>query len=95
MASEVLGEKLDIHSGGVDLRFPHHDNELAQSEAYFASKEQWVNYFIHMGHLSIAGSKMSKSLKNFTTIRKALSREEWTARSKSFSEQIVPPPPWI
>lgn len=81
MASEVLGEKLDIHSGGVDLRFPHHDNELAQSEAYWGSKEQWTNYFLHMGHLSIAGAKMSKSLKNFTTIRKALEREEWTYRS--------------
>ncbi|KAF3764964.1 hypothetical protein M406DRAFT_278647 [Cryphonectria parasitica EP155] len=81
MASEVLGEKLDIHSGGVDLRFPHHDNELAQSEAYWGSKDQWTNYFLHMGHLSIAGAKMSKSLKNFTTIRKALEREEWTYRS--------------
>lgn len=81
MASEVLGEKLDIHSGGVDLRFPHHDNELAQSEAYWGSKEQWTNYFLHMGHLSIAGAKMSKSLKNFTTIRTALSRGDWSYRS--------------
>lgn len=81
MASEVLGEKLDVHSGGVDLRFPHHDNELAQSEAYWGSKEQWTNYFLHMGHLSIAGAKMSKSLKNFTTIRSALAKEEWTYRS--------------
>lgn len=81
MASEVLGEKLDVHSGGVDLRFPHHDNELAQSEAYWGSKEQWTNYFLHMGHLSIAGAKMSKSLKNFTTIRKALSKGDWTYRS--------------
>lgn len=81
MASEVLGEKLDIHSGGVDLRFPHHDNELAQSEAYWGSKDQWTNYFLHMGHLSIAGAKMSKSLKNFTTIRRALAKEEWTYRS--------------
>lgn len=81
MASEVLGEKLDVHSGGVDLRFPHHDNELAQSEAYWGTKEQWTNYFLHMGHLSIAGAKMSKSLKNFTTVRKALAKEEWTYRS--------------
>lgn len=81
MASEVLGEKLDIHSGGVDLRFPHHDNELAQSEAYWGIKEQWTNFFLHMGHLSIAGSKMSKSLKNFTTIRTALARGDWTYRS--------------
>ncbi|KAI9662240.1 MAG: hypothetical protein M1821_008406 [Bathelium mastoideum] len=83
MASDVLGKTLDIHSGGIDLCFPHHDNELAQSEAYWASSEprgQWVNYFMHMGHLSIAGSKMSKSLKNFITIRDALSKGEWTPR---------------
>ena len=83
MASDVLGKTLDIHSGGIDLCFPHHDNELAQSEAYWASsgqKSQWVNYFMHMGHLSIAGSKMSKSLKNFVTIRDALEQDEWTPR---------------
>ncbi|KAH4104428.1 cysteine--tRNA (Cys) ligase [Parastagonospora nodorum] len=84
MASDVLGEQMDIHSGGIDLCFPHHDNELAQSEAHWSSKEgghQWVNYFLHMGHLSISGSKMSKSLKNFTTIREALARGDWNARS--------------
>ncbi|KAI9374478.1 tRNA synthetases class I (C) catalytic domain-containing protein [Aspergillus egyptiacus] len=82
MASARLGKQMDIHSGGVDLAFPHHDNELAQSEAYWHSHDdQWVNYFLHMGHLSIQGSKMSKSLKNFTTIREALERKEWTARS--------------
>ncbi|KAF2858568.1 hypothetical protein K470DRAFT_272319 [Piedraia hortae CBS 480.64] len=85
MASDVLGKQLDIHSGGIDLAFPHHDNELAQSEAYWAStgseSKQWVNYFIHMGHLSIQGSKMSKSLKNFTTVRDALAKGDWTPRS--------------
>lgn len=81
MASARLGKQMDIHSGGIDLAFPHHDNELAQSEAYFHNHEQWVNYFLHMGHLSIQGSKMSKSLKNFTTIREALERKEWTSRS--------------
>lgn len=85
MASARLGKQMDIHSGGVDLAFPHHDNELAQSEAYWADGHshdaQWVNYFFHMGHLSIQGSKMSKSLKNFTTIREALERKEWTPRS--------------
>jgi cysteinyl-tRNA synthetase len=87
MASQVLGAHIDIHSGGIDLAFPHHDNELAQSEAYWfqdPTREdgpiQWVNYFIHMGHLSIAGSKMSKSLKNFTTIREALANGDWTPR---------------
>ncbi|KAH8732110.1 tRNA synthetases class I (C) catalytic domain-containing protein [Phaeosphaeriaceae sp. PMI808] len=84
MASDVLGEQMDIHSGGIDLCFPHHDNELAQSEAHWSQKggsHQWVNYFLHMGHLSISGSKMSKSLKNFTTIREALARGDWNARS--------------
>ncbi|OJJ48451.1 hypothetical protein ASPZODRAFT_61591 [Penicilliopsis zonata CBS 506.65] len=85
MASAKLGKQLDIHSGGIDLAFPHHDNELAQSEAYWAQPHshgsQWVNYFLHIGHLSIQGSKMSKSLKNFTTIREALDRKDWTSRS--------------
>ena len=86
MASDKLGSQIDIHSGGIDLAFPHHDNELAQSEAYWFQRghqqsHQWVNYFIHMGHLSIQGSKMSKSLKNFVTIREALSRGDWTPRS--------------
>ncbi|KAJ5689386.1 cysteine--tRNA ligase [Penicillium macrosclerotiorum] len=84
MASARLGKQMDIHSGGIDLAFPHHDNELAQSEAYWdhdCKSEQWVNYFLHMGHLSIQGSKMSKSLKNFTTIREALERKDWSARS--------------
>ncbi|WPH03873.1 Hypothetical protein R9X50_00675600 [Acrodontium crateriforme] len=84
MASDVLGKQIDIHSGGIDLAFPHHDNELAQSEAFWAKcgkdSEQWVNYFLHMGHLSIQGSKMSKSLKNFTTIREALAKGDWTPR---------------
>ena len=85
MASDKLGSHMDIHSGGIDLAFPHHDNELAQSEAYWADcshqhQHQWVNYFMHMGHLSIQGSKMSKSLKNFTTIREALGRGDWTPR---------------
>ncbi|KAJ3125327.1 hypothetical protein HK100_010866 [Physocladia obscura] len=71
MASDVLGENMDIHSGGSDLAFPHHDNELAQSEAHFNCK-QWVNYFLHSGHLHVEGQKMSKSLKNFTSIAEAL-----------------------
>lgn len=78
MASDVLGSHMDIHSGGIDLAFPHHDNELAQSEAYYCEGGQehhWVNYFLHMGHLSISGSKMSKSLKNFQTIKDALAMD--------------------
>eukprot|EP01055_Gregarina_sp_Pseudo9_P005958 Gregarina_sp_Pseudo_9__5957@NODE_968_length_2021_cov_13_870838_g908_i0_p1_GENE_NODE_968_length_2021_cov_13_870838_g908_i0NODE_968_length_2021_cov_13_870838_g908_i0_p1_ORF_typecomplete_len650_score166_30tRNAsynt_1e/PF01406_19/5_2e128tRNAsynt_1e/PF01406_19/7_4e02tRNAsynt_1g/PF09334_11/0_0042tRNAsynt_1g/PF09334_11/2_5e05tRNAsynt_1/PF00133_22/2_9tRNAsynt_1/PF00133_22/2_2e08DALR_2/PF09190_11/5_5e08DALR_2/PF09190_11/8_9e03tRNAsynt_1f/PF01921_18/4_4e02tRNAsynt_1f/PF01921_18/0_005tRNAsynt_1d/PF00750_19/ len=77
MASDVLGFPLDIHSGGIDLRFPHHDNELAQTEANY-DKGQWVNYFLHSGHLHIKGLKMSKSLKNFITISAML--EKYNAR---------------
>eukprot|EP00397_Hematodinium_sp_SG-2012_P012572 GEMP01012745.1.p1 GENE.GEMP01012745.1~~GEMP01012745.1.p1 ORF type:complete len:776 (+),score=217.25 GEMP01012745.1:85-2412(+) len=71
MASEVIGNTLDIHGGGSDLKFPHHANEMAQSEA-FHQCQQWVNYWMHAGHLHIKGLKMSKSLKNFITIREAL-----------------------
>ncbi|CAK1551714.1 unnamed protein product [Leptosia nina] len=77
MAGDVFGSKLDIHTGGVDLKFPHHDNEMAQSEAYY-DEPGWVNYFLHTGHLTIAGCKMSKSFKNFVTISDALQR--YTAR---------------
>lgn len=73
MASTILGPHIDIHTGGIDLKFPHHDNEIAQSEAYFDS-DSWVNYFLHSGHLTIAGCKMSKSLKNFITIQQALEK---------------------
>ena len=77
MASSVFGDNMDIHGGGSDLKFPHHDNELAQSEAHYGC-DQWVNYFLHAGHLHIKGLKMSKSLKNFVTIQEAL--ESYTAR---------------
>jgi cysteinyl-tRNA synthetase len=71
MAGEVLPCPIDIHSGGVDLKYPHHENELAQSEAY-NGVQQWVNYFLHTGHLHIEGLKMSRSLKNFNTIQEIL-----------------------
>ena len=67
------GGRIDIHSGGIDLRFPHHENEIAQSEACLGCA-QWTNYFVHSGHLHIEGLKMSKSLKNFVTINDAVSR---------------------
>jgi cysteinyl-tRNA synthetase len=73
MACDILGEKADIHTGGVDLKFPHHDNEIAQAEARYGS-DQWMSYFLHSGHLTIAGCKMSKSLKNFITIKQALEK---------------------
>ena len=72
MATAGFNEKvIDLHSGGEDLKFPHHDNEMAQSHACFKEKV-WTRYFIHSGHLNIKGEKMSKSTKNFTTIKVAL-----------------------
>ncbi len=73
MACDVLGQSIDIHSGGIDLAFPHHDNEIAQAEGYYA-KDGWVANFLHAGHLHIEGLKMSKSLKNFITIQEALKK---------------------
>jgi cysteinyl-tRNA synthetase len=73
MCCAILGGEFDIHTGGVDLKFPHHDNEIAQSEACYGS-DNWCNYFMHSGHLHIEGCKMSKSLKNFITIDEALQK---------------------
>jgi len=70
MSSSIFGPKLDIHAGGIDLAFPHHENEIAQCQGLFG--EKWVNYFVHTGHLNIEGQKMSKSLKNFTMIQEIL-----------------------
>jgi cysteinyl-tRNA synthetase len=69
MSSKYLGETIDIHSGGVDLTFPHHENEMAQSEA--ATGKPFVNYWLHNGFLLIDKEKMSKSLGNFMTARAA------------------------
>ncbi|KAI5181455.1 cysteinyl-tRNA synthetase [Nematocida sp. AWRm80] len=70
MASNISGGRIDLHSGGIDLMFPHHDNEIAQSEGYGYSG--WVGHFIHTGHLHIDGLKMSKSLKNFIKVETLL-----------------------
>lgn len=67
MSMEYLGETLDIHVGAVDLMFPHHENEIAQSEA--ATGKQFVRYWVHAAHLIVDGQKMSKSLGNFYTLR--------------------------
>jgi cysteinyl-tRNA synthetase len=113
MAGAHFGANFDIHTGGSDLKFPHHDNEMAQSESGFEhyygrehkavsadcspacnfllnrdsathphpvpTSPQVINYFLHTGHLHIAGAKMSKSLKNFVTIRQAL--DKYSARA--------------
>src|SRR5246127_1664203 len=67
MAMKYLGETLDIHTGGIDLAFPHHENEIAQSEA--ATGKQFVRYWLHAEHLLVEGEKLSKSLGNFFTLR--------------------------
>jgi cysteinyl-tRNA synthetase len=67
MAIEHLGEQLDIHGGGADLIFPHHENEIAQSEAY-TGKRPFVRYWLHNGLLQMGSDKMSKSLGNFVTV---------------------------
>ncbi|XP_019299448.1 probable cysteine--tRNA ligase, mitochondrial isoform X2 [Panthera pardus] len=70
ISSLVFGSRLDIHSGGIDLAFPHHENEIAQCEAFHQCR-QWGNYFLHSGHLHVKGKeeKMSKSLKNYITVK--------------------------
>jgi cysteinyl-tRNA synthetase len=67
MAMKYLGETLDIHTGGIDLAFPHHENEIAQSEA--ATGKPFARYWMHAEHLLVEGEKMSKSLGNFYTLR--------------------------
>ena len=71
MLSSIFGNKLDIHSGGIDLKYPHHQCEVAQCHAHnnLNKDQKWVSSFLHIGHIHIAGKKMSKSLKNFTTIK--------------------------
>ena len=67
MAMKYLGETLDIHTGGIDLSFPHHENEIAQSEA--ATGKKFVRYWMHSEHLLVEGEKMAKSAGNFFTLR--------------------------
>ncbi|GBC80867.1 Cysteine--tRNA ligase [bacterium HR09] len=72
MAIALLGESIDIHAGGVDLIFPHHENEIAQSEA--ATGKPFVKYWLHSEHLVVEGQKMAKSAGNFYTLRDLLER---------------------
>lgn len=72
MACELLGEQFDIHGGGADLQFPHHENEIAQSEG--ALGHPFVNYWMHNGFVRVDDEKMSKSLGNFFTIRDVLKK---------------------
>lgn len=72
MIHETLGERIDIHGGGLDLKFPHHENEIAQSEGH--NNGAFVNFWAHAGLLTINGTKMSKSLGNYFTLNQALER---------------------
>jgi cysteinyl-tRNA synthetase len=72
MSSALLGKHFDIHGGGQDLQFPHHENEIAQSEG--ASQSRFVNYWMHNGFVRIDDEKMSKSLGNFFTVREILKK---------------------
>jgi cysteinyl-tRNA synthetase len=75
MSWKYLGEVFDIHGGGIDLVFPHHENEIAQSRCAFHTRGM-ANFWMHNGFLQVEGEKMSKSLGNFVTIRE--SREKWS-----------------
>jgi cysteinyl-tRNA synthetase len=72
MAMHELGEQFDIHGGGLDLQFPHHENEVAQSEA--ATGKHFANYWMHVGMLQVNGEKMAKSVGNFFTIEDVLKK---------------------
>lgn len=109
MTHSLFGSSLDLHSGGVDLKFPHHTNEIAQCEAHGCggvlaegvgggggggggsggtggARKPWVRHWVHTGHLNIEGLKMSKSLKNFVTVREFLEghREGREAAAEDF-----------
>lgn len=97
MSGRYLGKQMDVHWGGIDLTFPHHNNEIAQADAFCAQTSsssidhaahdhhhhahahEWVRYFLHSGHLHIEGRKMSKSLKNFVTIKEFLNGRQGSA----------------
>lgn len=95
--------ELNVHAGGIDLKFPHHTNEIAQAEAYHhhhdhseaenvcCGNNEWVDHWVHTGHLHIQGQKMSKSLKNFITIRELLQPSSSTLPSSlsSLSESSL------
>ncbi|EZQ02094.1 MULTISPECIES: cysteine--tRNA ligase [Acidianus] len=98
MSTRYLGEQFDIHGGGMDLIFPHHENERAQSESLTGKK--WVNYWIHVAFLNIKGEKMAKSLKNIIPLNEAIKKygtenlRYWFLSSNyrspiNFSEDII------
>jgi cysteinyl-tRNA synthetase len=80
MGEKHLGETFDIHAGGIDLMFPHHENEIAQSRGVHHGK-QLANYWMHNGFLQVEGEKMSKSLGNFFTIRELLAEKKFGSQA--------------
>ncbi len=74
MSRALLGEQFDIHGGGQDLQFPHHENEIAQSEGAMGAGRQFVKYWMHNGFVRVDEEKMSKSLGNFFTVREILKK---------------------
>ena len=72
MSMKLLGKSFDIHAGGIDLVFPHHENEIAQSEC--STNKKFVKYWFHNEHMLVDGQKMSKSLGNFYTLRDLLNK---------------------
>ena len=74
MINDLFGEKIDIHGGGIDLKFPHHENEIAQSEAL--NNNNLANYWMHNGHINVDGIKMSKSLGNFVFAKDFIKQHE-------------------
>ena len=94
MSAAILGEVFDIHGGGIDLVFPHHENEIAQSTCCFG-EERMANVWMHNGFLQVEGEKMSKSLGNFVTIREVLA--DWpgdVARLAMFAAHYRQPINW-
>jgi len=79
MSAALLGETFDIHGGGIDLVFPHHENEIAQTRCAFHTPVM-ANYWMHNGFLQVEGEKMSKSLGNFVTIRELLATKKFGGR---------------
>jgi cysteinyl-tRNA synthetase len=79
MAGALLGDTFDIHGGGIDLIFPHHENEIAQSRCAHGTSVM-ANYWLHNGFLQVEGEKMSKSLGNFVTIRELLATDTFGSR---------------
>ena len=89
MINEIFGSEIDVHAGGIDLKFPHHHNEYLQSTAH-SSCSTWANWWIHTGHLLINDEKMSQSLGNFTTIDKFLE----TGGDPNFLRMVFLLSPW-